>query len=108
MIKEDVDKMMNELREFPQYEDIPYAGDFKCPNCGKSGDGFTHVPGEGYVPIQSAKLIGYCYSNVSGYQMVYECPVCHNKFRYHNCTTERSNFEDFKLALLLTWKLQQG
>lgn len=30
------------LPKFPQYEDIPYAGDFNCPNCDKTGffDGF--------------------------------------------------------------------
>ena len=105
-MKETIENMLNELQEFPQYEGIPYSADFKCANCGKSGDGYQHVPGDGYVSLPKGKLVGWC-EDKYGYQMVFECPVCFEKYRYHNCTTGRSSWDSFKHELFLVWMLQE-
>ena len=99
-----MDDMLSKLREFAQYESIEYTADFKCPHCGKSGDGHVHEPG-GYVKLPQGKLIGWC-STTYGYQMVFECPICFEKYRYHNCTTGRSTWDSFKHELFLVWMLQ--
>ena len=103
--EETMELMLRELQEYTQYEAIPYAGEFICPNCGGSGNGYHHVPGDGYVLLPDAHLIGWC-STQAGYMMVYECPKCFEKFRYHNVTTERNNWEHFKNELWLVWFLQ--
>lgn len=66
------------LPKFPQYEDIPYAGDFNCPNCDKTGffDGF------GEEEREKPNIVGWCDTNI-GYMMVFECPRCYQKFRFH-------------------------
>lgn len=105
-MKETIENMLNELQEFPQYEGIPYVADFKCANCGKSGHGYQHVPGDGYVELPHGKLVGWC-EDKYGYQMVFECPICFEKYRYHNCTTGRSSWDSFKHELFLVWLLQE-
>ena len=94
------------LKEFAQFEAIPYTKSFKCPYCDGSGDGFYHVPGEGYVPLPKAKLLGWCNTN-SGYMMIFECSKCFEKFRYHNVTTSRYDWEKFKEDMWLVWILQK-
>lgn len=106
-MKDTIENMLNELQEFPQYEGIPYVADFKCANCGKSGHGYQHVPGDGYVELPHGKLVGWC-EDKYGYQMVFECPICFEKYRYHNCTTGRSSWDSFKHELFLVWMLQEG
>lgn len=103
--EETMEQMFQELQEYSQYEAIPYAGEFKCPACGGSGHGYQHIPGDGYKPIPDARLVGWC-STKSGYMMVYECVKCFEKFRYHNVTTERNNWDKFKNELWLVWFLQ--
>lgn len=105
-MKDTIENMLNELQEFPQYEGIPYVADFKCANCGKSGDGYQHAPGDGYVELPHGKLVGWC-EDKYGYQMVFECPICFEKYRYHNCTTGRSSWDNFKHELFLVWMLQE-
>ena len=105
-MKETIENMLNVLQEFPQYEGIPYVADFKCANCGKSGHGYQHVPGDGYVELPHGKLVGWC-EDKYGYQMVFECPICFEKYRYHNCTTGRSSWDSFKHELFLVWMLQK-
>lgn len=105
-MKDSIENMLNELQEFPQYEGIPYVADFKCANCGKSGHGYQHVPGDGYIELPHGKLIGWC-EDKYGYQMVFECPICFEKYRYHNCTTGRSSWDSFKHELFLVWILQE-
>lgn len=100
------DKMFLSIKEYAQYEAIPYAKDFKCPNCGKSGDGFHHVPGKGYVELPKSKLIGWCNTSC-GYMMVFECTECFEKFRYHNVTTSRNDWNEFKEELWLVWILEK-
>lgn len=105
-MKDSIENMLNVLQEFPQYEGIPYVADFKCANCGKSGRGYQHVPGDGYVELPHGKLVGWC-EDKYGYQMVFECPICFEKYRYHNCTTGRSSWDSFKHELFLVWILQE-
>jgi hypothetical protein len=105
-MKDSIENMLNVLQEFPQYEGIPYVADFKCANCGKSGHGYQHVPGDGYVELPHGKLVGWCEGKY-GYQMVFECPICFEKYRYHNCTTGRSSWDSFKHELFLVWILQE-
>jgi hypothetical protein len=79
----------NDLQEFPQYEAIPYAGAYECPECGGNSLLFgTDVP----------KLVGWC-STPRGYMMVFECQECFTKFRYHNCD-HTYDWETFKYQLL--------
>ena len=105
-MKDSIENMLNVLQEFPQYEGIPYVADFKCANCGKSGHGYQHVQGDGYVELPHGKLVGWC-EDKYGYQMVFECPICFEKYRYHNCTTGRSSWDSFKHELFLVWILQE-
>ena len=105
-MEDSIENMLNVLQEFPQYEGIPYVADFKCANCGKSGHGYQHVPGDGYVELPHGKLVGWC-EDKYGYQMVFECPICFEKYRYHNCTTGRSSWDSFKHELFLVWILQE-
>ena len=63
------EKMLSEITHFAQYDDIPYVADFKCPECGESGEGYTHKPG-GYVEMDKGKLIG----PLTNVQNVYTLP----------------------------------
>lgn len=81
--------MYNELREFPQYDSIPYAGDYECPECGSNRLLFgTNAP----------KIIGWC-STPRGYMMVFECQECFTKFRYHNTGNHIYDWNEFKEIL---------
>lgn len=80
---------MKDLKEYYQYEDIPYSGTMECPQCYGSGIGSWR---------DSAKLVGWC-STERGYMMVFECPHCFQKFRYHGCMDERWDWERFKLKM---------
>ena len=67
------------LPKIPQYEDIPYAADLECVECGKSGF-FDYNWGEKHEkPI----LVGWCETNI-GLMGVFECPLCHSRFRFHS------------------------
>lgn len=106
LFSDKVKEVVDSLKEYYQYEDIPYTADFICPHCGKSGDGYHHVPGDGYVSLPKGNLIGWC-STTYGYQMIFECPICFEKFRYHNCTTERSDFKGFAMAMWLEKEIEK-
>lgn len=105
-MKEEIVQMLKEIKEFPQYDTITYTKDFVCPDCGGSGDGYHHVPGDGYVRLPDATFIGWC-STTHGYMMVFECSKCFTKFRYHNSTTARNNWDDFVKEMWLVWHLQK-
>ena len=73
-------RVIDVIPKFPQYEDYPYAGDFECPECGKSGF-FEYNWGDTHVkPL----LVGWCETNI-GKMAVFECPECGQRFRFH-CT----------------------
>lgn len=86
-------RVVDVIKKFPQYEDIPYARDFICPNCDKSG--FDTNNNQLEKPI----LIGWCETNI-GYMGIFECPKCGQKFRFH-CTigTWIADIEDFDYYL---------
>lgn len=73
-------KVIEILPKFPQWETIPYAGNYACQDCGKSAiqgkdEHFEHTK-------EKPNLIGWCETN-NGYMAVFECPSCHSKFRFH-------------------------
>ena len=63
------------LPKISQWESIPYAPDLSCQECGKPHNYVLH----GNLP---AKIVGWCECDY-GYQLVFECPYCFSKFRYH-------------------------
>lgn len=71
-------KLLEILPKIPQFEDIPYARDFNCPNCDKTGffDGF------GEEEREKPNIVGWCETNI-GYMMVFECPHCYQRYRFH-------------------------
>ena len=77
-------KLIDILPKIPQYEDIPYAADFNCPECDKSGF-FEH---KGFYSsektLENPRVIGWTETNI-GKMGVFECPCCGQKFRFH-CT----------------------
>ena len=94
-------KLTDIIPKIPQYDGIEYAGDFNCPHCDKSG--FYEFYGE---ERQRPNIVGWCETNI-GYMGIFECPHCFTKYRYHNCTTGRSNWESFKSELFLVWVLEE-
>ena len=67
------------LPKISQWESIPYAGDFNCPHCDKSG--FYDFYGE---TREKPNVVGWCETPI-GYMGVFECPICFEKYRFH-CT----------------------
>lgn len=78
-----------DLKEYPQYESIPYSGYMECPECGST----RLLPG-----INKPIIVGWC-STPRGYMMVFECQECFAKFRYHNCGDSRWDWNEFKEIL---------
>lgn len=79
------------LPKIPQYESIPYTRDFVCPHCDKSGffDGY----GE---PRIKPNVIGWCDTNI-GYMIVFECPCCFKKYRFHGTVgTWNADIDEFE------------
>lgn len=72
-------RLIDIIPKIPQYEDIPYAGDFVCQNCGKSGF-FEYDWTE---KLEKPELIGWTETNI-GKMGVFQCPVCGEKFRFHS------------------------
>lgn len=98
--------MNDKFKEFPQYEAIPYRSDFRCP-CGASGDGYKWALGPHWGErLPRARLVGWC-STPSGYMMVFECPICFAKFRYHGTTTERWDRKRFLAEMELVKRLER-
>ena len=81
--------LLDILPKIAQWETIPYAVDFTCQSCGKSGIDSRRAD------IKKPLLVGWCETNY-GFMGVYECPVCGEKFRFHaevvNC--DKQSFED--------------
>jgi len=73
-------RIVDILPKIPQYENIPYAADFNCPECDKSG--FFDV--DWLTKRERPNMIGWTETNI-GYMAVFECPLCGQKFRFH-CT----------------------
>ena len=88
--------MFDELTKYVQYEDIPYITDYHCP-CGESG--FFNLFRHKVKPV----IVGWCDTNY-GFMIVFECPVCGQKFRTH-ASVDRFDFEAFKYAIENYWEL---
>ena len=88
-------RLIDVIPKIPQYEDIPYAADFECPECGKSGF-FDYNWGPNH---EKPNLIGWCETNI-GKMGVFECPFCGQKFRFH-CTigTWKADEDEFDYYL---------
>ena len=71
-------RLIDVLPKIPQYEDIPYARDFVCPNCDKSGFVDYHF-GEKH---DRPRLVAWTETNI-GYMAIFECPYCGQKYRFH-------------------------
>ena len=72
-------KYVDILPKYPQYEDIPYAADLQCQECGKSN--FEDYGSPNYLD-HAPILVGWCETNY-GFMGIFECPYCHSKFRFH-------------------------
>ena len=73
-------KVIDIIPKFTQWESIPYAENFACQECGKSAiqgkdTYFNHT-------LKEPNLVGWC-ETYNGIMAVFECPVCHSKFRFH-------------------------
>lgn len=91
-----MDKRLTDiLPKISQWESIPYAGDFNCPHCDKSGFYDLYGIEEREKPI----LVGWCETNI-GYMGIFECPICFEKYRFH-CTigTWIADVEEFDTYL---------
>ena len=64
------------LPKMPQYGDAEYAADLICPECGKSG--FPTIE----TDVHPTKIIGWA-ETYNGFQAIFECPYCGQKFRFH-------------------------
>ena len=53
-------RLIDILPKIPQYEDIPYAADLECPECGKTGF-YDYNWGPKH---EKPKLIGWCDTNI--------------------------------------------
>ena len=65
-------KLIDILPKISQWESIKYSPDLDCKN------GCSGFVGSNTRP----NLIGWC-DTPNGYQIVFECPVCFSKFRFH-------------------------
>ena len=65
-------KVIDIIPKISQWEDIEYAPEFVCPEC--NGSGVRH----GEKPL----LVGWC-ETYNGFMAIFECPVCHTKYRFH-------------------------
>lgn len=83
------------LPKYPQYEDIPYAADLQCQECGMGNfDNYAKPNYLDHAPI----LIGWCDTPI-GFMGIFECTYCHSKFRFHCGGNDCDNLEDFNLKL---------
>jgi len=65
--------------KFAQYDDIEYAPDYVCPECGESG----FLQNGTKVPKSEPRILGWCETNLGHRMGVFECPYCGKKYRFH-------------------------
>lgn len=80
------------LMAFKMPPNVKYVKDFSCPVCGNEDT--DHV-------------VGWCDTGKHGLMMINECPKCHERYRFHGCTTERFNLDSFMGTLYCRLKLQR-
>lgn len=84
-------RIIDILPKIVQWEAIPYAADFCCQECGKSG-----ITTFDYDPKDKMIVVGWCECNI-GLMLVYECPHCHSRFRFHSTLDWHVDYDDFDL-----------
>lgn len=79
------DMIMAKLRamKISNWEVIPYSDTLQCPN-----------RDDGNFMDNNKTFIGWC-DIPNGLMKVYECPVCHQKYRFHGVLQERWNLGQF-------------
>ena len=80
------------------YEAIPIAKDFRCPDCGRSTQFPIHMNEVEPTPI------GWC-DTEHGIMGIFECPLCFSKFRFHISTNGRWSKDKFYEDFALLWHL---
>lgn len=83
MKEEEITKRLLSMK-ISNWEAIPYSSTLQCPN----GD-------DGYFMDENKIYIGWC-DTPNGLMKVCECPVCHQRYRFHGVVGEqRVNLERF-------------
>lgn len=77
--KSDSLKLFEALPVVPQYETAIYSPTYFCPSCGQSG--FRGVY-DNYTVKSFPNLVGKADTGI-GMQLVFECPYCFEKYRFH-------------------------
>ena len=93
-------RIIDIIEKIPQYEDIPYAADLECPECGKTGF-FDYNWGPKH---EKPKLIGWCDTNI-GKMGVFEC-TCGQRYRFH-CTVGTWIADDDEFDHYLYYKAKE-
>jgi len=84
------------LPKLSQWQNTPYVPDFSCPDCGRSA-----LLGKECCCLAESKpnLIGWC-ETPNGYMMVFECPICFAKYRFHCNTGNKLDKKNFEISVL--------
>lgn len=82
----------NKLMALKMSSNEKYVKDFSCPVCGTE---------------DTEHVIGWCDTRKHGLMMINECPKCHERYRFHGCTTERFNLDSFIGTLYCCLRLQK-
>jgi len=84
-------KFIDILPKFTNWETIQYSNGLNCPHCNCSG--FykeLDMKEEPEIPA----LIGWC-ETPQGFMMVFECPHCFEKYRFHGNVLNRFDIDKF-------------
>ena len=84
-----------ELKNFPQYSEIPYLRSLKCP-CGFGS----------YLDSNTYRIVGYCETD-HGYMAIMECVSCFFKYRHHIGMDNVYDVDKFKKNAGLILHLQK-
>lgn len=76
------------------WESIPYSNTLQCPN-----------DDDGGLDDGNKIYIGWC-DTPWALMKVCECPICHQKYRFHGVLQERWNLEQFLVNLYYDIKLR--
>lgn len=83
---------LNKLMALKMSSNEKYVKDFSCPVCGTE---------------DTEHVIGWYDTGKHGLMMINECPKCHERYRFHGCTTERFNLDPFIGTLYCRLRLQK-
>jgi len=83
------------LPKIAQWQSIPYSAGLNC-RCGKCD--LAYVAWDKDNRYVKADIVGWCETDY-GLMAVFECPVCHQKFRCHTSTGNKWDEDDFEQGL---------